>query len=82
MADLCILYEITNYKDESAEPDFWDMYMDFFELGDDQNFIRALRMDEASLETLDKSKRQEYLNRQSSQITTPMSARNRRVMPN
>ena len=41
VADLCILYEITNYKDESAEPDFWDMYMDFFELGDDQNFIRA-----------------------------------------
>ena len=35
VADLCILYEITNYKDESAEPDFWDMYMDFFELGDD-----------------------------------------------
>ena len=25
VADLCILYEITNYKDESAEPDFWDM---------------------------------------------------------
>ncbi len=24
VADLCILYEVTKYMDESAEPDFWD----------------------------------------------------------
>ena len=24
VADLCILYEVTGYKDESAESDFWD----------------------------------------------------------
>ena len=40
MADLCILYEVTNYKDESAEADFWDTYVDFSELGNDANLIR------------------------------------------
>ena len=33
VADLCILYEVTGYQDESADADFWDQYMDFFELG-------------------------------------------------
>ena len=40
VADLCILYEVTNYKDESAEADFWDQYMDFYELGDDEGLVR------------------------------------------
>ena len=33
VADLCILYEVTGYQDESADVDFWNQYMDFFELG-------------------------------------------------
>ena len=33
VADLCILYEVTGYRDESADADFWHQYMDFFELG-------------------------------------------------
>ena len=35
VADLCILYEVTGYKDSSADSDFWNQYMDFFELGND-----------------------------------------------
>ena len=31
VADLCILYEVTQYKDESAEPDFWEQYQEFAE---------------------------------------------------
>ena len=36
VADLCILYEVTGYQDESAEAGFWESYKDFFELGDDK----------------------------------------------
>ena len=46
VADLCILSEVTNYKDKSADPDFWDQYMDFSELGDDTNLIREDRLNE------------------------------------
>ena len=58
MADLCILYEVTNYKDESAEADFWDTYVDFSELGNDANLIRQGRLD---TKQLDPKARAEYL---------------------
>ena len=35
-ADRCILYEVTNYKHESAPQFFWDQYDDFNELGSDE----------------------------------------------
>ena len=35
VTDLCILYEVTGYQDESAEVGFWESYKDFFELGDE-----------------------------------------------
>lgn len=35
-ADRCILYEVTNYKHESAPEFFWDQYDDFNELGSDE----------------------------------------------
>ena len=58
IADTCILYEITKYKDESVDDDFWDTYMDFFELGEDENLIRGDKLD---LRALSKKKRLEYL---------------------
>ena len=57
VTDLCILYEVTSYKDESAEVDFWDQYMDFFELGNDENLIRADRMEDKALAP---DRRQQY----------------------
>ena len=36
VADLCILYEVTGYKDECSQDEFWDQYVDFFELGDEK----------------------------------------------
>ena len=73
VADLCILYEITSYKDESAEADFWDMYMDFYELGDDQNFIREKRKNEKL--TMYKKKRDQNLNQIQVGIETSFSSR-------
>ena len=64
MADLCILYEVTGYKDESAETDFWEQYMDFFELGNDENLIRQDKMETAALEP---DRRKEYKNNNAQQ---------------
>lgn len=73
VADLCILYEVTSYKDESAESDFWDQYMDFFELGNDENLISAKNMAE---EALAPDRRKEFrANRESRQVGgTPTSS--------
>ena len=49
VADLCILYEVTGYQDKSADADFWPMYMDFSELGEDENLIRQDRMEVKAL---------------------------------
>ena len=49
VADLCILYEVTGYQDKSPNADFWPMYMDFFELGEDENLIRQDRMEVKAL---------------------------------
>ena len=57
VADLCILYEVTGYQDGSADADFWHQYMDFFELGEDENLIRQDRMEE---EALPPDRRKEY----------------------
>ena len=38
-ADLCILYEVSGYEDEAQDPNWWDLYKDFAELGKD-NLIR------------------------------------------
>ena len=65
VADLCILYEVTAYKDESAEANFWEGYMDFFELGADENLVRFDNLDERALEP---EQRKEYRNRQSRAI--------------
>ena len=46
VADLCILYEVTGYKDDSSQEDFWDQYMDFFELGDET--ITAMNVEDLS----------------------------------
>ena len=54
IADTCILYEITQYKDASADDAFWDTYMDFFELGNDENLIRADKLDLRALESSDR----------------------------
>ena len=68
MADLCIMNEITKYKNESAELDFWTQHVDFFELGDDANLIREDKMKE---EYLEPENRKEYiLKRASSKIGT------------
>ena len=58
IADTCILYEITQYKDSNADDAFWDTYMDFFELGNDENLIRADKLD---LRALQDSDRKVYL---------------------
>ena len=50
VADVCLMYEITGYMDESADKDFWDSYRDFFELGKDENMIRLDRFDERALD--------------------------------
>ena len=50
MEDLCILYEVTNYKDKSVEPKFWDQYLDYFELGYDESLIQHSRLDLRALE--------------------------------
>ena len=46
MADLCILYEVTGYKDECSQDGFWDQYMDFFELGDEK--VTAMGVEDLS----------------------------------
>lgn len=63
IADTCILYEITQYKDSSADDAFWDTYMDFFELGNDENLIRQDKLD---LRALESTNRKVYLEQQSS----------------
>lgn len=50
IADTCILYEITQYKDSNADDAFWDTYMDFFELGNDENLIRQDKLDLRALD--------------------------------
>ena len=49
VSDVCILYEVTGYKDESTEEDFWDQYLDYFELGNDQNLVKKNKLDLRSL---------------------------------
>ena len=38
-ADLCILYEVTNYQDENADEEFWKHYDDSFKLGKDDDMV-------------------------------------------
>ena len=48
--DRCILYEITKFKlMEGAPANFWDQYIDFFDLGDKLN-IRKELIDERALD--------------------------------
>ena len=49
ISDACLMYEITGYKDKSADNDFWNSYIDFFELGNDENMVRIGRLDERAL---------------------------------
>ena len=42
--DLCILYEITKYKDESAKAEFWDQYEDFAEPGDQDALVKPEKL--------------------------------------
>ena len=49
VADVCLMYEITGYMDESTGQEFWASYRDFFELGDDDNMVREDRLDERAL---------------------------------
>ena len=65
VADLCIMYEATGFKHESAESDFWDQYMDFAELGDDANLIKNSKMDDRALT---KEQRQRYTNMMSPKV--------------
>ena len=73
MADLCILYEVTGYQDESAEVGFWESYKDFFELGDvgetnRQTIFQSYDPEEESMsQMLDRIRQQ----RQSSQRKRP-----------
>ena len=62
VADTCILYEVTDYKDESAADDFWEQYMDFFELGGEEVMIKDENLDERALE------KDQRLNRQESKL--------------
>ena len=50
IADACILYEITHYKDSTTDESFWDTYMDFFELGNDEHLIRQDKLDLRALD--------------------------------
>ena len=42
--DLCILYEVTGYQG-GDDPDFWENYKDFYELGKDSNFIQLNKIE-------------------------------------
>ena len=57
ISDACLMYEITGYKDKSADEDFWNSYIDFFELGNDENMVRIDRLDDRALSH---DKRQAY----------------------
>ena len=49
--DLCILYEVTGYRGENSDdPNFWHNYTDFFELGEDSNFIKINNMNKNALD--------------------------------
>ena len=50
--DLCILYEITKYKDESAKADFWDHYEDFAEPGDQDALVKPAKLKKKDLKVL------------------------------
>ena len=53
-ADLCILYEITNYKDLQIEDEeFWESYVDFDEIG-------LVRQDKMDIRALDYDQRHSY----------------------
>ena len=53
-ADLCILYEITNYKDLRIEDEeFWESYVDFDEIG-------LVRQDKMDIRALDYDQRHSY----------------------
>ena len=54
VADLCILYEVTNFKDLDIEGDeFWESYFEFDEIA----LVRTDRMD---LRALDIDQRKNY----------------------
>ena len=54
MADLCILYEVTNFKEFTEDgDDFWEMYMDCDE-------ISLVRKDKMDLRALDYDQRASY----------------------
>ena len=72
VADRCVLYEVTNYKDNKNCPeDFWDLYTDFAELGNDEKLVNVNKMDTRALP---KEIRDEYMaerlrNRYSRQVS-------------
>lgn len=49
-ADMCILFEVTSYKDESANPNFWEQYEDYTKVNDYDALVRP-----------DKLKKKDYL---------------------
>ena len=52
-SDLCILYEITKYKDESAKAEFWDQYEDFAEPGDQDALVKPEKLNEKDQKVLE-----------------------------
>ena len=56
VADLCILYEVTKYKDESAEPDFWDQYQEFAEADMADDLVRKDKLHGSDAKELVKRK--------------------------
>ena len=74
VADTCILYEVTDYKDESAADDFWEQYMDFFELGGEEVMIKDENLDERALE------KDQRLNRQESKLRKQETLRKKSIL--
>ena len=52
VADLCILYEVTKYKDESAEPDFWSQYQEFAEANMVDQLVRKDKLNKGDAQKL------------------------------
>ena len=72
VADVCMLYEISGFQDETTEPDFWDEYMDFFELGNDENMIAFDKLKKGDLTNEQINKRQDARkNRREGVIASP-----------
>ena len=59
--DTLILYEVSGFQDEFKDPqDFQDKYEDFFELGQDDQYIKIKNM---NLMALAKENKSEYMRR-------------------